>query len=92
MTGKTRHDCSPQTGNAHFPVYQLFSEVLARFLSIEEIPAPLVTEICYRLGWSIVEDGVICPYKLETMLNTGIEDELIIGERTRQHELLVEVS
>jgi len=92
MTGKTRHDCSPQTGNAHFPAYQLFSEVLARFLSIEEIPAPLVTEICYRLGWSIVEDGVICPYKLETMLNTGIEDELIIGERTGQREMSEKVS
>ena len=86
------HDCSPQAGNAHFPAYQLFAEVLARFLGIEEVPTPLVTEICHRLGRPIVEDGVIRPYKITTLLNAGIEDKLIIGERTGQREMSEKVS
>ena len=79
MTKKARHDCSPQSGNAHISAYKLFAEVLTRFLSIEEVPAPLVIEICYRFGRPIIEDGVVCPYKLAALLNTGIEDKLIIG-------------
>ena len=92
MAEKARHDCSPQAGNAHIPVYEFFAEVLTRFLGIEEVPAPLVTEICYRLGWPIIEGGIVRPYKLATLLNTGVEDKLIIGERTRQHKVSVKVS
>jgi hypothetical protein len=91
MAKQARHDGSTQTGNAHIPAYQFFAEVLARFPGIEEVPAPLVTEIRHRLGRPIVEDGIISPYKLATLLNTGIEDELVIGKRTGQHELSVKV-
>ena len=83
MTKKARHDCSPQAGNAHISVYEFFAEVLTRFLSIEEVSAPLVTEICYRLGRPIIEDSIVRPYKLVPLLNAGVEDKLIIGERTR---------
>ncbi len=92
MTEKAKHDCSPQVGNAHIPTYELFAEVLARFPGIEEVPAPLVTEICYRLRRPIVEDGVVRPYKLATLLNTGVEDKLIIGERTGQRKMTTKIS
>jgi len=92
MTKKARHDCSPQAGNAHIPAYELFAEVLARFLGIEKVPAPLVTEIRYGLGRPVVEDGVVRPYKLAALLNAGVEDKLIIGERTRQPKMSVKVS
>jgi len=92
MTEKARHDCSPQAGKAHILAYKLFAEVLARFLGIEEVPAPLVTKICHRLGRPVVEDGIVRPCKLATLLNTGVEDKLIIGERTRQGKVLAKVS
>jgi len=47
MTEKARQDCSTQARNAHVPAYEVFAEVLARSVGIEEVPAPLVTEICY---------------------------------------------
>jgi len=47
MTANARHDGSPQAGrNRHIPAYKLFAEVLTRFIGIEEVPAPLVAEIC----------------------------------------------
>jgi hypothetical protein len=46
MMQNARHDCSPQAGNAHIPVYQVFAKVLTRFAGVEEVPAPLVAEIC----------------------------------------------
>jgi len=45
MTKKAGHDRSPQTQDSHIPLYEIFSEILAGFIGIEEIPAPLVTEI-----------------------------------------------
>jgi hypothetical protein len=92
MTEKAKYDCSPQTGNAHILAHELFAEVLARFPGIEEVPVPLVTEICHRLGRPIIEDGIVCPHKLATLLNARVEDKLIIGERTRQRKKLAKVS
>ncbi len=92
MAKKARHDRSPQTGNTHVQVYQFFAEVLTRFIGVEEVPAPLVTEVCNRLGRSIIEYIVVSPYKLAALLSAGIEDKLVIGEREWQNKLLVKVS
>ena len=92
MAEKARHDCSPQSGNAHILDYELFAEVSTRFLRVEQVPTPLMTEIYYRLRRSVIEDSVVRPDKLATLLNAGVEDKLVIGEGTRQYKMLIKVS
>jgi hypothetical protein len=92
MTGNAGHDGLPQAGNAHLLRYQASAKVLMRPVGVEEVPAPLVAEICYRLGQPIVEDGIVRPYDLATLLNAGVEDKLIISVRAWQEKMLIEVS